>query len=97
MILFLGVAILVLAGMLSILVRRTVIKVLVGVHLIFLAGSLAFLAAGAGKDFMLSAEVMALLCYIIGLAQLVVGLSFAVRLFYLRGNAGLQEVSRLRR
>jgi NADH:ubiquinone oxidoreductase subunit K len=97
MILFLGVAVLVLAGLASILIRRTVIKVLVGVHLIFLAGSLAFLAGGFGKSTMMSAELMALLCYIIGLAQILVGLSFAIRLFYLRGNAGLQEVSRLRR
>jgi|GEM_PF-2715766 len=97
MIFYIGVAVLVFAGVLSILVRKTLTKVLVGVHLISLAGSLAFLAGVFGRGHTMSAEAMALLCYIVGLAQVVVGFSFAVRLFYLRGNAELREVARLRR
>lgn len=97
MTLYLPAAILGFSGLVCILLRRSMLKLLVGGLLVSMSGAYAFLAAGSSGAPELASIVYAVLCYLIGISQLIMGLALATRLFYLRGNAELSELRNLRR
>ena len=97
MIVYLPAAILALSGMACMVLRRSMLKLLVGGLLVSMAGAYAFLAGGSGNETALAGAAYGVLCYLIGISQLVIGLALATRLFYLRGNADLSELRNLRR
>jgi NADH:ubiquinone oxidoreductase subunit K len=97
MIAYLPAAILGFSGLVCILLRKSMLKVLVGGLLVSMSGSYAFIAAGSSGAPGLLAAVYGVLCYLVGISQLVMGLALATRLFYLRGNAELSELRNLRR
>lgn len=83
-------------GLASLLMKRTLMGMLVGVQLLVLSSTTAFVLGGVSSGEFLKGYVFALFIVIGGVAQLVVGWALAVRLFYLRGNDSMQALRKLR-
>jgi NADH:ubiquinone oxidoreductase subunit K len=83
-------------GLVCMLVRRTVLGMLVGLQLLILGGTSVFVMAGAAAGDPVDGHVFGLFVTIGGVAQLVVGYALAVRLFYLKKKAGMDELRSLR-
>jgi NADH:ubiquinone oxidoreductase subunit K len=97
MIYYLPVAMLAVSGLLCILLRSGVLRLLVGIQLLSLSAALAFLVSGMGSDsFPTSGEAYAVVILLGGLAQFGIGLGLSTRLFYLRGKVDLREIENLK-
>ncbi len=98
MIYYMPVAMLAVSGLLCVLLRAGVLRLLVGIQLLSLSAALAFLVSGIGSDSfpVSSGEAYAVVILLAGLAQFGIGLGLSTRLFYLRGNVDLSEIENLK-
>lgn len=83
-------------GLLCLLYRRTLLGVMIGVQLLSLGATLAFVLGGALNGAQVQGHIFGLFVTLIGVAQLVAGYALAIRLFYLKQNAGMDEVRSMR-
>jgi NADH:ubiquinone oxidoreductase subunit K len=84
-------------GLTCALTRRTLLGVLIGLQLMILGASTAFVIAGVGSGAPVKGQVFAFVLSVGALSQLVVGFALAVRLFYLRKRVGMDELRTLKR
>ncbi len=83
-------------GLLCLLYRRTLLGAMIGIQLMGLGATLAFVLCGALGGAQVQGHVFGLFVTLIGVAQLVAGYALAVRLFYLKQKAGMDEIRSLR-
>lgn len=83
-------------GLVSLLIRRTLLGVLIGIQLLVLGSTTIFVLAGASTGSLIHGHVFGLFITISGIAQIVVGYAFAVRLFYLRKRVSMEELRSLK-
>lgn len=83
-------------GLICMMTKRTLLGVLIGVQLLFLGATTILVLAGVGSNETESGQIYGLFILMVGLAQLVVGYSLAVRLFYLKKRIGMETIRSLR-
>lgn len=84
-------------GVVCIVSRRTLLGLMVGIQILILGATLAFVLAGLAADARTEGHLTGLLIVLGGVAQLVGGYSLAIRLFYLRNRGGMDELRSLKR
>ena len=89
-------AILVGLGLVNLLSRKTLIGVLMGVHLLCLGATLLFVAVGLSNGMPLEGHAFAIMIALGGMGQLVAGYAAAIRNYYLRSEAGMHGLKELR-
>ena len=83
-------------GLMALLVKRTFIGVLVGVHLLFLSVTVAFALSGLGSGEFTRGYVFALFAAVLGICHLILGWALALRLYYLGGTSRMASLRNLR-
>jgi NADH:ubiquinone oxidoreductase subunit K len=83
-------------GLVCMLYRRTLLGLLIGVQLLALGATMIFVLAGASSGSLIQGHVFGLFITLGGIAHLVVGYALAVRLFYLKRRAGMDELRYLK-
>ena len=83
-------------GLICILSKRTLLGLMIGVHLLILGAAIIFVVAGSYSGMHIQGHLFAIFITLSGVAQLVVGFSLAVRLFYLRKRVGMDELRTLK-
>ena len=84
-------------GLFCALYRKTLLGVLIGIQLMILGSTMIFVQSGFSSGAHVSGHVFGLFIAIGGVGQLVAGFALAVRLFYLRKKAGMEELRSLKR
>jgi NADH:ubiquinone oxidoreductase subunit K len=83
-------------GLVCALYRKTLLGVLIGVQLMFLGATMIFVLAGFSSGALVNGHAFGLFITLGGVGQLVVGYALAVRLFYLKKRAGMDELRSLK-
>ena len=82
-------------GLVCLLYRRTLLGILIGMQLLVLGATLIFVSAGVSSHTQVQGHILGIFITLSGIGQLVVGYALAVRLFYLKKRAGMEEVRSL--
>ncbi|MCC7442221.1 MAG: NADH-quinone oxidoreductase subunit K [Bdellovibrionales bacterium] len=77
-------------GFVNVVARRSLLGVIIGVNLMMMGAACAFVLSGVVTGRALEGHVYAIFVIASGAAQMVVGYTLAVRLFYLRRDIGLR-------
>ena len=83
-------------GLVCILYRRTLLGVMIGMQLLVLAASLVFVMAGSSSGNLIQGHIFGLFITLAGVAQTIVGYVLAVKLFYLKKRAGMDDIRALK-
>lgn len=83
-------------GLVSILCRRSLMGALIGIYLSSLGSSMLFVWVGVTSGSAVRGFVFALFIFLCGIAQVAVGCSLALRLFYLRQDIEIDTLKSLR-
>lgn len=83
-------------GLACLLFKKNVLGVLVGVQLLVLATSSAFVIAGVSSGQHVEGHLFGFFIVLSGLGQLVVGFSIAIRIFYLKNRIEMKDLTTLR-
>lgn len=83
-------------GLVCILLRKTLLGVLVGVQLLTIGATMVLLLSGAASGEWIEGHALGLFVSLSGVAQLAAGFALAVRLFYLRKRAGMDQIRLLK-
>ncbi len=83
-------------GLVSIVSRKSLLGVLVGVQLLVLGAGVAFVLSGISSEGRNEGHVFALFVVLGGVAQLVTGFAFAIRLYYLKRSIRMDHLRSLR-
>ncbi|HTL13287.1 MAG TPA: NADH-quinone oxidoreductase subunit K [Bdellovibrionota bacterium] len=83
-------------GLLNLLVRRSLLGAIIGVNLMMMGAASAFVVSGVVTGRAVDGHIYAIFVIASGAAQLVVGYTLAVRLFYLRRDVGLSGLRSMR-
>ena len=78
-------------GLISILQRRTLLGLMIGIQLLVLGATLSFVVVGISANARASGHLFALFVVLSAVAQLVGGYALAVRKFYLKNNVFIDE------
>lgn len=83
-------------GLVSMISKRTLLGLLIGIQLLVLGSTLIFVLAGEAADRAVHGYIFGIFITLGGIAQLAVGYSLAVRLFFLKKKIGLEELRTLK-
>lgn len=83
-------------GLVCILSKRTLLGVLLGLQLMILGSTLAFVLAGVFTGLRTEGHLFGIFVALGGIAQLVVGYSLAIRMFYLKKRIGMETLRSLK-
>jgi NADH:ubiquinone oxidoreductase subunit K len=83
-------------GVASILYRRSALGVLIGVQILFLGATLAFVRAGLSATSAVEGHIFGFFILTGTISVVTTFLALAVRLFFLRGKADLSELKTIR-
>ena len=83
-------------GLVCIVSRRSMLGVLVGIQLLMLGSGVAFVLSGISSGGRNEGHIFALFIVLSGVAQLVAGFSFAIRLYYLKQSIGMDHLRSLK-
>ncbi len=83
-------------GLFSILTRRAILGILIGLQTMFLGGGLLLAVSGASFGGPVRGQVMALFVGVASLATLVCGYGLLVRLFYQSKKSDMGQINNLR-
>lgn len=83
-------------GLVCIIYKRTLLGLLVGIHMLGLGSSVLFVFVGLLNGLNAKCYVFALFIILGGLAQLVVGYALGMRLFLIKKNTSLDDLQGLR-
>ncbi len=83
-------------GLVCMLSKRTILGLLIGMQLLILGSTMMFVIGGVASDRAIQVHIFGLFITLGGIAQLGVGYSLALRLFYLKKKISLDELRVLR-
>ncbi len=83
-------------GFVSIVSRRTLLGVLVGIHLVLLGASSLFILSGFGMGVPEKGSAFALFILFVGVSQLVIGYAIANRVFERKKNINIENLTTLK-
>lgn len=83
-------------GLVSILSRKTLLGVLIGIQILMLGASMMFVLAGISSGVRIEGHAVGFFVIIGGVAQLVAGYTLAIRMFYLKNKTEMQELRSLK-
>ena len=83
-------------GLVSMISKRTLLGLLIGMQLLVLGSTMMFVLAGASSQQPVHGYVFGIFITLGGIAQLAVGYSLAVRLFFLKKRISLEELRTLK-
>jgi NADH:ubiquinone oxidoreductase subunit K len=83
-------------GLVSMISRRTLLGLLIGIQLLVLGSTMMFVIAGISSGRANQGHVFGLFITLGGIVQLVVGYSLAIRLFFLKKKNLLVELKALK-
>jgi NADH:ubiquinone oxidoreductase subunit K len=83
-------------GLVCIMVRRTLLGLLIGTQILILGATTVFVLAGVSSGAYAEGLIFGLFITFGGIAQLITGYAFAVRLFYLRKSTEMVELRSLK-
>ena len=86
-----------LLGLVCLLAKKSMLGIVIGINLMIMGATSAFVVAGVISGRATDGQVFAVFVALSGVAQLVVGYSLAVRLFYLRRGTTLKGLRTLKR
>jgi NADH:ubiquinone oxidoreductase subunit K len=84
-------------GLFSLLHKKTILGLLVGIQLLTLSSTSLLVFAGASSGSFLEGHLFAFFIALSGLAQIAAGYGLATRMFYLKGKTSLDELRSLKR
>jgi len=83
-------------GLVCMITRRTLLGMMIGVQLLILGATLAFVLAGVISGARVQGHVFGLFVVLGGVAQLIAGYSLAVRMFYLKKRINMDDLRALK-
>lgn len=83
-------------GLVCMISRRTILGLLIGVHLLVLGSTMIFVLAGMSAGLRVQGYIFGLFITLGGVAQLVVGYSLSIRLFFLKKKISIDELQALK-
>jgi NADH-quinone oxidoreductase subunit K len=83
-------------GLVCMISRKTMLGLLIGVQLLVLGSTMAFVLAGMSSGMRIHGYIFGLFITLGGIAQLVVGYALTIRLFFLRKKISLDELQGLK-
>jgi NADH-quinone oxidoreductase subunit K len=84
-------------GLFSVISRRTLLGILVGIQLMLIGASMTFVLAGISSGARVLGLTVGLFIVLGGVAQLVGGYALTTRLFYLKRGISIRELRSLKR
>ena len=83
-------------GFICLLLKRTALGIMIGVHLIVLGTTVAFVFSGIFSGMNIQGQAVGVFVTISGMLQLLVGFSLSLRLFYLKKRIGMDVLRSLK-
>jgi NADH:ubiquinone oxidoreductase subunit K len=84
------------AGLVCMMSRRTLLGLLIGIQLLVLGSTMMFVLAGISSGLPNQGHIFGLFITLGGIAQLVVGYSLTIRLFFLKKKISMDELQALK-
>jgi NADH:ubiquinone oxidoreductase subunit K len=84
-------------GLFSLLYKKTILGLLVGIQLLTLGATSLLVFAGASSGSFLEGHLFAFFIALSGVGQIAAGYALATRMFYLKGKTSLDELRSLKR
>lgn len=84
-------------GLICMISKRTLLGLLMGVHILTLGSTLIFVFAGVSSGERVNGSIFGLFIILAGVIQVVVGYALATRLFFLKKQIGIEELRALKR
>lgn len=83
-------------GLVSMISRKTMMGLLIGVHLLVLGSTMMFVLAGLAAGMRVDGYIFGLFITLAGVAELVVGYALAIRLFFLKKKISIDDLQELK-
>ncbi len=83
-------------GLVCMISRKSVLGLLVGLQLLMIGSTMIFVIAGLHSGLRIQGQIFGLFITLGGIAQLVVGYSLAIRLFFLKRRISLDDLQALK-
>ncbi len=83
-------------GLVCMISRKTLLGLLIGIQILVLGSTMMFVLAGISSDFRIQGYIFGFFITLGGVAQLVVGYSLAIRLFFLKKRISMDEIQALK-
>lgn len=83
-------------GLMCMISRKTLLGLLIGVQLLILGSTMTFVLAGIAAGSRIEGHILGLFITLGGIAQLVVGYSLAIRMFFLKRKISMDELQALK-
>lgn len=83
-------------GLICMVSRKTLLGLLIGVQLLILGSTLIFVLAGISAGARIQGHILGMFITLGGIAQLVVGYSLAIRMFFLKRKISMAELQALK-
>ncbi len=83
-------------GLVCMISRKSLLGLLIGVQLLILGSTMMFVIAGIFSGLRIQGHIFGLFITLGGIAQLVVGYSLAIRLFFLKKGISMNKVQALK-
>ena len=83
-------------GLVCMISRKSLLGLLIGVQLLVLGSTMIFVMAGLNSGLRIQGHILGLFITLGGIAQLVVGYSLAIRMFFLKRKISLDELRALK-
>ncbi len=83
-------------GLVCMISRKTLLGLLIGVQLLIIGSTMAFVLAGLHSGLRIQGHIFGLFITLGGIAQLVVGYSLSIRLFFLKQRISLDDLQALK-
>lgn len=83
-------------GLICMISRKTLLGLLIGIQLLVLGSTMMFVLAGVASGMKSEGSIFGMFIILGGIAQLVVGYSLAIRLFFLKKKISMDELQALK-
>ena len=83
-------------GLICMISKRTLLGLLIGIHLLILGSSMMFVLAGLNTGLAIQGYLFGLFILLGGIAQVVVGYALSIRLFFVKKRISLDDLRMLK-